>query len=154
MKAVVFGAGKIARGFVGHLLYLSGIPFTFVENDRTLAALLIKRGRYHVEVMGNPSRSVDITGVHAVALEDEKEVARVWAEAPLGFTCVGGKNLEALASCLGRVLPQRNRLVPANSVANLITCENWKEPAALVRRHIATQLVLSDRTSFENNIGI
>ena len=31
MSCVIFGAGKIARGFVGHLLYLSGIEFTFVE---------------------------------------------------------------------------------------------------------------------------
>ena len=31
MRCVIFGAGKIARGFIGHLLYLSNIPFTFVE---------------------------------------------------------------------------------------------------------------------------
>ena len=31
MSCVIFGAGKIARGFVGHLLYLSGIDFVFVE---------------------------------------------------------------------------------------------------------------------------
>ena len=30
MKCVLMGAGKIARGFIGHLLYLSHIPFDFV----------------------------------------------------------------------------------------------------------------------------
>ena len=31
MNCTIFGAGKIARGFIGHLLYLSDIEFTFVE---------------------------------------------------------------------------------------------------------------------------
>lgn len=29
MKAIVFGAGKIARGFIGQLLYLSKADITF-----------------------------------------------------------------------------------------------------------------------------
>ena len=36
MKCVILGAGKIARGFIGHLLYLSEIPFTFVEKAQGL----------------------------------------------------------------------------------------------------------------------
>ena len=39
MSCVIFGAGKIARGFVGHLLYLSGIDFVFVEKVDSLAKL-------------------------------------------------------------------------------------------------------------------
>ena len=30
-KAVIFGAGKIARGFIGQLLYLSDFEITFVD---------------------------------------------------------------------------------------------------------------------------
>ena len=40
MRCVIFGAGKIARGFIGHLLYLSDIPFTFVEKYEPLADLI------------------------------------------------------------------------------------------------------------------
>ena len=39
MKCVIMGAGKIARGFIGHLLYLSGIPFTFMEKADGLVEL-------------------------------------------------------------------------------------------------------------------
>ena len=30
-KAIIFGAGKIARGFIGQLLYLSDFEITFVD---------------------------------------------------------------------------------------------------------------------------
>ena len=53
MSCVIFGAGKIARGFIGHLLYLSGIPFTFIEREKTLADLLNTRGRYTVNILGH-----------------------------------------------------------------------------------------------------
>lgn len=40
MSCVIFGAGKIARGFIGHLLYLSEIPFTFIEKSTELVDLI------------------------------------------------------------------------------------------------------------------
>ena len=40
MSCVIFGAGKIARGFIGHLLYLSDIPFVFVEKVDALCDLM------------------------------------------------------------------------------------------------------------------
>ena len=45
MSCVIFGAGKIARGFVGHLLYLSESPFVFVEKADALADLINERGK-------------------------------------------------------------------------------------------------------------
>src|SRR5271154_1249009 len=112
MQAVIFGAGKIARGFIGHLLYVSGIPFTFIEINAGLVDLLNKRGRYHIEVMGNPARNVEISSVHAIWLDDHEAAARAWAEAPLAFTCVGGKNLESLAGRLADLVQRRQKLTP------------------------------------------
>lgn len=56
MSCVIFGAGKIARGFVGHLLYLSNIPFTFVEKADPLVDLINQRGQYTVNILGNPEK--------------------------------------------------------------------------------------------------
>ena len=46
MSCVIFGAGKIARGFIGHLLYLSNIKFTFVEKFDPLVELINERKEY------------------------------------------------------------------------------------------------------------
>ena len=62
MSCVIFGAGKIARGFIGHLLYLSGIPFTFIEREKPLADLLNTRGRYTVNILGHSEKNCQVTG--------------------------------------------------------------------------------------------
>lgn len=154
MHAVIFGAGKIARGFIGHLLHLSGIPFTFIEVNAGLVDLLNKRGRYHIEVMGNPARNAEITGVRAIRLDDHEAAAKAWAEAPLAFTCVGGKNLESLADHLVDLVQRRQKLTPNNAIANLITCENWKEPAALLRARITGRLPEASARFFGDNFGL
>jgi len=51
---------------------------------------------------------------------------------------VGGKNLEALAVHLSALVGKRMALT--RETTNLITCENWKQPAALLRDRIAAQL--------------
>ena len=153
MNAIIFGAGKIARGFVGHLLSLSGIPFTFVEYNRDLVDLLNRRGRYFVEVMGNPAESVEISGYQALALDDHDAVARAWAEAPLAFTCVGGKNLDGLAAHLADLVQKRQALTDSGSVANVITCENWKEPANLLRKGILARLTAQAAECFPKTFG-
>ena len=154
MRAVIFGAGKIARGFIGHLLHLSGIPFTFIESNRNLVDLLNRKGRYHVEVMGNPERNAEICGVRAIALDDREVAAQAWAEAPLAFTCVGGKNLEVLAEALADLTSKRLALASAGAPTNLITCENWKEPATLLRREITRRLLPVEAAFFQEGFGI
>ena len=43
MICVIFGAGKIARGFIAHLLSLSDIDFVFVEKVDALVYLINER---------------------------------------------------------------------------------------------------------------
>jgi mannitol-1-phosphate 5-dehydrogenase len=153
VRAIIFGAGKIARGFVAHLLHISGIPFTLVESNRDLVALLNMRGSYHIEVMGNPEKSLEIPHVRALALDDRKAVAQAWSEASLAFTCVGGKNLEALARDLAAILEIRHSLTPDEIRGNLITCENWKEPAALLRARILENVSPAVGAQIERGLG-
>ena len=54
MNAVIFGGGKIARGFIAQLLSRSGYHITFVEISEALVRALNEKGTYYVNVMGNP----------------------------------------------------------------------------------------------------
>ncbi len=42
-KAIIFGAGKIARGFIGQLLYLSDFEITFVDVFEPIVNVLNER---------------------------------------------------------------------------------------------------------------
>ena len=53
MKCVILGAGKIARGFIGQLLYLSEIPFTFVEKFDRLVDRINESGQFTLNILGN-----------------------------------------------------------------------------------------------------
>ena len=62
MKCVIMGAGKIARGFIGHLLYLSGIPFTFMEKADGLVELINERRQYTVNILGHSEKNCVVRG--------------------------------------------------------------------------------------------
>lgn len=153
MKAIVFGAGKIARGFIGHLLHMDRIPFTFVDVNPSLVALLNEKRSYRVHVMGNPGGGM-VQGFEAVALADAAAVARAWAEADVGFVSVGGKNLPALAEALAEAFAIRAAGTPIGKPVHLIVCENWKEPAQLLRRDMRGRLSGEALAAFDRWVGI
>ena len=92
MSCVIFGAGKIARGFIGHLLYLSGIEFTFVEKFDSLVDLINERKEYTVNILGNSEENCIVKNVKASGFGDKEEIAKAIAEADVVFNAVGGKN--------------------------------------------------------------
>lgn len=122
-KAVIFGAGKIARGFVAQLLYESEYRITFVDIEQTLVEALNREHSYQVHILGDASLDSTITNFHAVSLQDEEEIIKALEEANLVFTSVGGKNLASLGKVIGNAW---NHMQTYPAILNFITCENWK----------------------------
>jgi len=81
MRFIIIGAGKIARGFIGHLLYLSGLDFIFIEKSAALTALINERGQYTVNVLGAPEKNTVVTGAKAICLDDTEAAADAVASA-------------------------------------------------------------------------
>lgn len=125
MSCVILGAGKIARGFIGHLLYLSNIPFTFVEKAEPLVELINERGQYTVNILGHSDKNCVVKGAHALSFSEEEKVAEAIAQADTVFTAVGGKNLETLVPILISGIEKKAKI---GGNLNVVTCENWKLP--------------------------
>ena len=151
MSCVIFGAGKIARGFIGHLLYLSGISFTFVEKEPALADLINRQRSYSVNILGAPEKNCKITGVKAYRFDQEQEIASAIAEADAVFTAVGGKNLQQIAPMLAKGIAAKTQ---TGGTLNIITCENWKLPATILRDAIAELLMPEQQTFFSSQVGV
>ena len=137
MKCVILGAGKIARGFVGHLLYLSNIPFTFVEKFDSLVDLINERGQYTVNILGNPEKNCVVKGAKAIRFSDIEAVTDAIAEADVVFTSVGGKNLGDLVPLLKGGIEKKAKI---GGNLNVITCENWKLPATILRNGVEASI--------------
>jgi mannitol-1-phosphate 5-dehydrogenase len=151
--AVIVGAGKIARGFIAHLLALSGYRITFIEKLPALVDLLRSRGRYGVRIMGAPAKDVVIRGFETIRADEEERVARAIAEAGVVFVSVGARNLPETAPLLAaglRAACARGRTVPLN----ILICENFYQPARLLRSLVSEQLGASERDWFTNHVGL
>ena len=132
MSCVIFGAGKIARGFIGHLLYLSDIPFVFVEKADVLVDLINERGQYPVNILGAPEKNCTVKGIPALKFSQEEEIIDAIAHADAVFNAVGGKNLAEIVPFYTKGIERRAALAAAGQLRrplNFITCENWKKPA-------------------------
>ena len=151
MRCVIFGAGKIARGFIGHLLYLSDIPFTFVEKYEPLADLINERGQYTVNILGAPEKNCVVKGAKALKFGQKEEIANAIADADCVFNAVGGKNLGDIVPYLTAGIEKKAK---RGGKINFVTCENWKKPADILRDGIATMISEEARPYFEENVGI
>lgn len=151
MSCVILGAGKIARGFIGHLLYLSNIDFTFVEYNEALADLINERGRYTVNILGNSDKNCVVTNAKALKLSDVEGVTEAIANADCVFTAVGGKNLGSIAVVLAKGIEKKSL---TGSSLNVVTCENWKQPAALLREAVDARIGADYKEYLRTGVGI
>lgn len=151
MKCVILGAGKIARGFIGHLLYLSNIPFTFVEKFEGLVELINQRGQYTVNILGNSEKNCVVKGARAISFADVEAVTDAIADADAVFTSVGGKNLGDLIPLLKCGIEKKAKL---GGDLNVVTCENWKLPAAILRNGIEQTIAPEAKAYLARHVGI
>ena len=151
MKCVILGAGKIARGFIGHLLYLSELPFTFVEKFDGLVDMINERGQYTVNILGNSEKNCVVKGAKAIRFSDVEAVTDAIAEADAVFTSVGGKNLGDLVPLLAGGI-EKKALKGGN--LNVVTCENWKLPATILRNGVEEMISADAKDYLAEHVGM
>ncbi len=152
MSCVIFGAGKIARGFVGHLLYLSNIDFVFVEKVDSLCDLINERKQYTVNILGDSSKNTVVKNAKALKFSQTDEISKAIAEADCVFNSVGGKNLGEIIPFLTKGIELRSKVNP--KPINFITCENWTKPADILKDGISELISEDCRDFFNEKVGI
>lgn len=136
MHILMIGAGKIARGFIGHLLWKSGYSFQFVEYCSELAELLNQRKHYSVRILGETIHTDEITGFGAWDYNDLPEIIEsIATDTTTIFISVGGKNLTSVAKVLTPSLAERMARGNTNPL-NIVLCENWIKPGTILRNAI------------------
>jgi mannitol-1-phosphate 5-dehydrogenase len=151
--AVVFGAGKIARGFIAHLLTLSGFRIQFVEKSPALAHLLRTRGCYGVHIMGAPEKDIVIENFEVLTPDEEQAVAGAVAATSVVFVSIGGPNLPQIAPLVAAGIRQAILAKRAEPL-NVILCENYFHPAELLRNSVAALLTAEERKWLTRQVGI
>jgi mannitol-1-phosphate 5-dehydrogenase len=136
MKAIVFGAGNIGRGFIGQLLFQSGYEITFADIDERLLALLNEQRGYTVRLVERRlTVPLRISGVSAIHSGDADAVARAVAGADVAVTAVGVRALPHIAEPLARGIALRS-----GKPLNIIICENMRHAGEFLRDRVAERM--------------
>ncbi len=140
MKAVIFGAGNIGRGFLGQLFHQSGYEIVFIELDPDLIARLNADRAYPIHMVSDEGRKTyRVEGVRAIHASDTAHIVEEIATADMLATAVGVNALPAIAPTIARSL--RHRFESGNTAElNIIICENiihsGEHLKALVLEHL------------------
>lgn len=150
-KSILFGAGKIARGFLGQLLYLSDFEITFVDVYEPIVSVLNEKKTYHVHVLGDESLDSDVTHIKAYLFDEKESIYHTFYESDIAFVSVGGNHLTDVAKSLADIF---NRFGIQKKIKNIIVCENWRDAANTFKTAMLKFLNEENKNLFEKFIGV
>lgn len=129
-EVLIIGAGKIGRGFIAHLFYLSGYKIWFLDTSKEIVALLNRDKKYRVDIAKENKDVTEYIKIEgAFTLDDKEKVAAVIGNIDVMASSVGAGNIEKLATYMKDVLIAAGRKEPLN----WIICENANNPAKLIK---------------------
>jgi len=151
LRAVLFGAGNIGRGFLAQLFYESGFEVIFVDVADAVVDLLNTRGEYSIHIVGEGAEEVLIRGVRAVNGKRVALVAEEIANAAVLCTAVGANALPYIAPALAEGLLLRHKT--NGSPVNILLCENLHDASTFLRNHVAKHLPEESREAILAKTG-
>ena len=122
MKAVMYGAGNIGRGFIGQRLYLSGYHTTFIDVNDTVVDLINQEKKYPIFVTRGTEYVPEwVENVDAVNGKDADAVINAIYECDILCTALGVPILPRVAPLMARAIEKR---LDAGRPLNILICEN------------------------------
>lgn len=148
-RAVVFGAGNMACGLLGELLYESGYHTTFIARRREIVDSLNTHEGYLVGIAGETDHWIRVRKCQAVSSQDTEASIEAVATADIVFTAVGIDNLPVIAPLVAEGLWRRAER--RGGPLNVIASENLPGTGAYLRHKIldgssADKAMLLDKT--------
>jgi mannitol-1-phosphate 5-dehydrogenase len=153
MSAIaIFGAGRISRGFLAHLISISGKEFFFIEKDADLVAMLESRKEYTIHIMGHSDKDYFVKNFKSYTADNEKDFLLPLSRSELILTSVGGQNLPAISGSIAQAIQIRYSS-NSDGIVNIITCENWIDPAKKLKSAVLANLPAELHAYVDSYIG-
>ncbi len=155
MKSIViFGAGKIGRGFIGQLFSESGYHIHFSEIDIGLIESLNANQSYRLlEVDNESEKHMLIKGVDANFSKLDSEIVTILTKVSTAATAVGARNLPDVAPIFAQAIQRRMR-DGLTSPLNVLICENLMNGARIFENKICESLNKEERKFMSKTVGI
>ncbi len=151
---VIWGAGRIGRGFVGDLFADAGYRIVFVDQAEALVADLRRRGQYTVvHTDGHERRDRTIRGFDTLSTAQTSEVAAAVSTADLMAVAVFPKDFPAVAQQMASGLALRHAERPGAPL-DIILCANLAHAGPAFREPLLAAMPPDLRPWAEAYVGI
>jgi mannitol-1-phosphate 5-dehydrogenase len=150
---VIWGAGRIGRGFVADLFGAAGWHLVLVDRSPELIERLRQAGRYTVVRMGGGVTRAEIGGYTALTTAQADDVAAAVARADLLAVAVFPDSFAEVARQLASALLARREARP-DAPLDVLLCANVTHPAPQFRRLLQDALPAGARAYGQSRVGI
>lgn len=153
-KAIIWGAGRIGRGFVADLLREGGYFIEFVDIDRELVDALNGRGRYSIYKADASGIRTDIVDGGFRAHHTSDELSHLFLQDDCLVDIAVFKNdLESAADMLAPYIALRAERMPGSAL-DIITNVNMVSPESAFRGMLEKRLTGAAREYLDGRVGI
>ncbi len=154
-RAVIWGAGKIGRGFAADILNSSGYAITFVDSSPELVGQLRHSRSYSLLKTGSgkPPSTVRIAGFEAISTAETTQLSDAVTGADLIVVAVFPRAFPEVAGQLSKMLVERLHQKP-DSTVDIILCTNLSHAGAAFRTHLLQGLPAEWRSRFDDQVGV
>ena len=151
-KAVMYGGGKIGRGFIGRIFANADYEVVFLDILPELIDELNRRGSYTVRAVTNEeTTNLTVAPVRAVLSTTEQAIEEI-AACDIMATAVGANNLPEIAPVIARGMIAR--MEGSGRPLDILLCENQLDASALMRGWIYEHLTDAQRAWADQNLGL
>lgn len=155
--AVIFGAGKIGRSFIGQLFSRGGYEVVFIDVYQPVIDELNRRGNYNVVIKSDQESVINIQNVRGVFAGDVENVIREIATARIVAVSVGLNGLKYITPLIANGLEKRYESADALPL-DIIIAENLRNAAEFMhhelKEHLPEGYPLEERVGLiETSIG-
>jgi mannitol-1-phosphate 5-dehydrogenase len=150
---VIWGAGRIGRGFVADL-FSTQYHIVFIDQSEKLVESLRKRGQYTVvSASGTDRQDRLITGYDVLSTSQEDAVAQALAVADLVAVAVFPRDFPAVVEQMLPGLLQRHSRLP-DTPLDIILCTNLLHAAPVFQEYLSRSLPKEARSWAETQVGL
>ena len=154
MAVIIWGAGRIGRGFVAEILREGKYFIDFVDKDRALVDALNARGRYTIYKAGQEGiRPCPIEGGFRAHHTGEDLSGLFLEDYCLIDVAVFKNDLESAADMIAPYIALRAQRLPA-SKADIIVNVNMVSPEHAFRAMLESRLTGLARAYLDKNVGV
>ncbi len=152
MKAVMYGAGNIGRGFIGALFSQTGYDVTFIDVAKDVVDQLNKENQYPIRIISNEGSTDEwIKNVSAIDGNDVESVSNAIADCDILATSVGSRVLPFIVPNI--VAGIRKRFEQNKPPLDILICENLMDANVILEGYISNLMTPSEVERLKKQVG-